>query len=68
MIDTEAVMFVYKYEVAKYLTIFFYFFTYWFHFHEVENIQQYVFTKKYLMIYTTSTKLKFFERENRNCK
>ena len=29
-----------------------------FHLHEVENIHEYLSTKKYLMIYTTSTKLK----------
>ena len=51
----------------KKLNDFIYFFTHCFHLHEVENIHQYVFTKKYLLIYTTSKKLKLFKRETRDC-
>ena len=63
MIETETGISVYKYKVEKNKTILFISLHIRFHLHGVENIHQYVFPKKYLMIYTTSTKLKFFERE-----
>ena len=67
MIETEAGICVYKYKVEKNRTILFFSLHIRFHLHEVKNIHQYVFTKKYLMIYTTSTKLKIFERKTGNC-
>ena len=53
-----------KYEVEKILLIYLHI---CFYLHEVENTHQYIFTKKYLMIYNTPTKLKLFERETRSC-
>ena len=67
MIETGVGICVYKCKVEKNETILSISLHICFHLHEVENIHQYVFTKKYLMIYTTSTKLKLFERETRNC-
>ena len=62
MIETGAGIWVYKYKVEKNQTILFISLHISFHLHEVQH------TKKYLMINTTSTKLKLFERETRNCK
>ena len=67
MIETGAGICVYMCEVEKNKTILSISLHICFHLHEVENIDQYVFTKRYLMIYTTCTKLKLFERETRNC-
>ena len=67
MTGTGAGICVYKYEVDKNQMISFISLHICFHLHELESFHQYVFTKKYLMIYITSTKLKLFERETRNC-
>ena len=67
MMETGAGICIYKCEVEKNLTILFISLHIWFLLHVVKNIHQYLFTKKYLVIYTSSTKLKHSEKETRNC-